>query len=121
MSLIINPGSGPVADTTEANARANLAPLIKDAGLDPAEVTIEGGTDDGSGRYEYTLKLGERSVDVDMPGLPLDKVRYIDSATQNIWDFPRLYVDGSSWVWSFATGFVHDGLTGEGDYAEEGE
>jgi hypothetical protein len=29
-------------------------------------------------------------------------VRYLGIPGQNIWDFPRLFVDGSSWVWKFA-------------------
>lgn len=40
---------------------------------------------------------------VDMPSLSLEKIRYMGEKTQNIWDFPRLYVNGSSWVWKYAT------------------
>jgi hypothetical protein len=32
----------------------------------------------------------------------LEKVRYLDSENQDIFNFPRLYVDGSSWVWKYA-------------------
>ncbi len=34
-----------------------------------------------------------------MPGFPLDRVRYIEGEKRSILDFPRLYVDGSSWIW----------------------
>jgi len=37
-----------------------------------------------------------------MPGLPLDRVRYIGAPEQNAWRFPRLFVDGNSWLWEFA-------------------
>jgi hypothetical protein len=37
-----------------------------------------------------------------MPGLPVEQVRYMGESGQNIWDFPRLYVDDSSWIWEFA-------------------
>lgn len=36
-----------------------------------------------------------------MPGIALENVRYVGADDQNIWDFPRLYVEGSSWVWEF--------------------
>lgn len=38
-----------------------------------------------------------------MPGLPLDKVRYVKGEKRSILEFPRLYVDGSSWIWYIAT------------------
>jgi len=31
-----------------------------------------------------------------MPGLPIDEVHWMRQHDQNIWDFPRLYVGGSS-------------------------
>ena len=43
---------------------------------------------------------------VDMPGLPLAKVRFTGAKSQDIWTFPRLYVDDSSWVWLYS--FPHD-------------
>jgi hypothetical protein len=36
-----------------------------------------------------------------MPGCELEKVR-----TSKPWYSPRLYVDGSSWLWGFAIGFI---------------
>ena len=44
----------------------------------------------------------ERTIEIQMPGLPVDRVRFLDEDGQNIWDFPRLYVDDSSWVWKYA-------------------
>jgi hypothetical protein len=40
-------------------------------------------------------------------------LRFTGAADQNIWDFPRLYVNGSSWVWIYAVGSVADALHGE--------
>lgn len=48
----------------------------------------------------FTCRRGIRKASVDMPGTPLTEVRYIDGADP--WRFPRLYVDGSSWLWEFA-------------------
>jgi hypothetical protein len=41
-------------------------------------------------------------AEVLMPGLLLSQVRYTGDGYQNIWDYPRLYVDGDSWVWKYA-------------------
>lgn len=112
-AVIINPGTGPVwsgpGSVLRRNAERNIRALCRDAGCD-SDCRIERDGDvDGRGWYPYRIFRGKRSVEVDMPGLALEKVRYI-AAPQNPWDFPRLYVDGSSWLWSFAIDFVRDGL-----------
>ena len=37
-----------------------------------------------------------------MPGISLEKVRFMGKEDENIWDFPRLYVDDESYVWKYA-------------------
>lgn len=105
MSITINPGSGPIEGTTEENARANMDAFAADLVLidiTTTAITRNPGAD-ADGRYGYQLGLDDgRVIDVEMPGLPLDQVRYIDEPGQDIWDFPRLYVAGSSWIWMFA-------------------
>jgi hypothetical protein len=98
--IIMNPGAGHVPDAHEKNAIANMSQLALDAELREYKRKP---TDDDEGRFAFDVidKHGVART-VDMPGLPLERVRYVDKATQNIWDFPRLYVDGSSWVWMFA-------------------
>ena len=116
MPIIISPGAGPVdGPTTEAQARANMGALIADvnqaaitpdtpATFDPACL----GTD-GDGRFTFVLiRADGTTVAVDMPGLPLDRVRYMGAGVQNIWDFPRLYIDGSSWIWAYAINIILD-------------
>lgn len=97
--IIINPGSGPVADATYENAAENMATFASEVGADPE---IKVGEDNGDGRWTFTISKSGATHEVRMPGLPLEEVRYVGSEGQNIWDFPRLYVDGSSWVWEFA-------------------
>ncbi len=43
-----------------------------------------------------------------MPGIPLSEVRYVKGL--NAWLFPRLYVDGSSWLWEFAINMARGDL-----------
>jgi len=63
--------------------------------------------DEDDGRYQFSVwKTGKENnaVLIEMPGLPLEEVRYIKPSEQNIWNFPRLYVDDSSWIWLYALG-----------------
>jgi hypothetical protein len=107
MSIVINPGTGPVEGATLEQAKANMDAFAADLnkrGLYVTGLTRREDADD-DGRYGYLLTMGDaRKLEVDMPGLPLDQVRFMDEPGQDIWDFPRLYVDGNSWIWMFALG-----------------
>jgi hypothetical protein len=106
MTVFINPGSGPVVEATEENAAVNITVFADDLrrdGLDVAGCDRTPHADYGDGRYAFALAMADgRTIEIQMPGLPVERVRYIDSDGQNIWDFPRLYVDDSSWVWTYA-------------------
>lgn len=111
--VAINPGTGPVEGTTPENALANMIVLVGDAGVEDAVISRDEKRDKGDGRYGFLVRKGEQGVEVDMPGLPLDEVRYLDIPGQSIWDFPRLYVGGSSWVWCYAVDILADHLSSE--------
>lgn len=105
MTISINPGTGPVIGATEEHAKANMDAFsadLRELGVYVTGLTRRPDADE-DGRYAYLLTMGDaRKVEVEMPGLPLDQVRYTGADGQDIWDFPRLYVDGSSWIWKFA-------------------
>jgi hypothetical protein len=65
------------------------------------------------GRWEFTIRHGKHKCVVDMPGRALYRVRWMKEPGQDIWEFPRLYVDGSSWVWLFAIRDAARELSGE--------
>ena len=102
MTVIINPGTGVVVDATEQNAAENIKHFITDCQTDDIECVRIPEKDYGEGRYAFLLWEDCCCHEIQMPGLPLERVRYVGSDGQNIWDYPRLYVDGSSWVWQFA-------------------
>lgn len=106
--LIINPGSGPCEDATEENAIANIKRLIVDCATDGINWVRVSDEMEYDGRFGFRLQKGDVEFIVDMPGLPLAQVRWMDGEDQNIWNFPRLYVDGSSWVWKFALSILRD-------------
>lgn len=115
--IAVNPGTGPVDVSIDADERANenMRKLVEDAGFNPAFVEIERTGPVDEGRIPFTAKYHENEVQVDMPAIPLAEVRYTGEPDQNIWDFPRLYVQGSSWVWMFAVSQVQTVLAGGGD------
>jgi hypothetical protein len=100
--VVINPGSGPVADATEEHAAENMRHFVTDCKVDGLRFVRVPDVDYGDGRFAFLLWKQERCHEIQMPGLPLDQVRFTGAGHQSIWDFPRLYVDGSSWVWKFA-------------------
>lgn len=107
--LVVNPGTGPVVAATEENAKVNVRQFAKDLaekGVKILRTTRRSKDDYGEGRFCFHLRVAyrrmKRTLEVQMPGLPLEKVRYLGTPEQNIWHYPRLYIDGSSWVWSFA-------------------
>jgi hypothetical protein len=114
-TVYINPGSGPCIGTRQKLAASNARALRRDVGL-PCSMTYIPKSRDG-GRYTFIFSLGGRKVEVEVPGLPLAKVRWMDEPGQNIWHFPRLYVNGSSWVWKFAVGQLRFYLTGHDEEA----
>ena len=99
--VMINPGTGPVQGRTDVEqALFNMHQFCADS--NSALVGHQSLTgEDGRWTFEVVGADGS-SHEVEMPGIPLDEVRYMGEPDQNIWDFPRLYVDGSSWVWKYA-------------------
>ena len=112
IKVVINPGSGPVAGSTEIHANENMKHFVADCGRADLKFIRVPHLDQGEGRFTYILWKGERCHEIEMPGLPLNRVRFTGDESQNIWDFPRLYVDGGSWVWKYAV------LDNDCDWAE---
>lgn len=99
--ISINPGSGPVnGELSWENAYENIKQYIKDCEI-PLYIAKSNHVPD-EGRYLFVLRNDEYDfeTEVEMPGLPLEKVRYVRAEGQNIFEFPRLYVDGGSWIWN---------------------
>ena len=103
-NILINPGSGPVGgEVSWDNAYENITAYIADCEIPMRIVRSEHEPDEG--RYLFVLRNDEYDyqIEVDMPGLPLERVRYVKGDKRSILDFPRVYVDGGSWIWYIAT------------------
>lgn len=97
--LIINPGTEPVDGATEDNARTAVRLLVEDIAATGADTawTDETMTDQGGGRWSTTITVGGRPHEIEMPGCDPACTR-----EGRPWYSPRLYVDGSSWLWPYA-------------------
>lgn len=107
MTIFINPGSGPVADATRENAIKNMEVFVNDLlalGKKVGPCATKFGSELDEGRLHFDVEIDDDIYEIEMPGLPLSQVRWMEEPGQDIWDFPRLYVDGSSWIWKFALG-----------------
>lgn len=115
--VIINPGTGPVDGAREREARRNIGAFCRELAFRDPIIRIKRCHDnDDDGRYGFTLTRGIRETVVDMPGLPLDRVRMGNG--DNAWNFPRLYVDGNSWLWPYAISMARDDLRDHDGSAE---
>ncbi len=100
--IIINPGAGPVEEHNLDDATASIEELCKQLKPDfKEEITWElENEEDNNGRYEFYVTTPLKTHEVSMPGLPPDKMQLGPFRS------PRLYVDGSSWLWEFALNMI---------------
>jgi hypothetical protein len=120
VGVVESPGAGPVpGEATVEQAAANAEMFAADLrglsgyGVSVAPLTdpsddeaalLMGGTSyqpDHDGRFPFRLTVKGTVHVLEMPGLPLPQVRYLGADNQNIRDFPRVFLDGSSWAWAF--------------------
>lgn len=108
--FICNPGAGPINGRTQLReALKNMTALKRDAKL-PRQRTRRRRSLDGDGRYGFWIRNNAGKVTtIAMPGIPLQHVRWRGHAHEDAWLFPRLYVDGSSWLWRFAVELLAEG------------
>jgi len=100
--IFINPGTGPIEDTSEKHARENIEHFLTDCKTTGLHFVRIPERDYGEGRYAFLVWKDRICHEIQMPGLPLARVRFMSEEGQSAWDFPRLYVDGSSWLWELA-------------------
>lgn len=97
--LILNPGSGAIPNTTEAQAVANMQQFVADLGFGQFERHLDV-ADGKGGRYSFRLQHQHQQVELAMPGCPLDNVRPEHSDQMS--SCYRLYLNGCSWYWAIA-------------------
>lgn len=103
--VIINSGTGPCVGATEEHAIENMRHFLADCkakNLSFVRIPEQDYEKEyGDGRFAFLVWKNEHCHEIQMPGLLLERVRYMGSQTQNLHNFSRLYVDGSSWFWCY--------------------
>ena len=104
MKVIINPGTGCITGTNNVrSAEKNIKQFLRDVNCKgPVSYVRSPDKDYGEGRYCFLISNGYKTDEIQMPGLPIERVRFTGDNNQNIWDYPRLYINGSSFVWKYA-------------------
>lgn len=107
--IIINPGTEPVESASLENATAAIQQFASELGIDGL-VILRDPEQDHDGRFGFVLwrRFKLAGCEITMPGCDPDV-----TMKSQPWESPRLYVDGSSWLWGFAIGIAHGHLTGE--------
>ena len=104
MAFIINPGTEKQTNTTEANALKLAEYICEDIEISNDSFKRNPKTD-SDGWYGFTFKGERGEVEVDIPGVDPDTTR-LGIPFQSL----RLYVNGSSWLYGYALGFILDGI-----------
>lgn len=109
MSIVINPGTGPLNPDGVSRDKAVTAFRKFKEDLESAGVKSEMGevsTGDVHGYWTAFFAVDDRQHEVEIPGLPLDKIRC--GPNDDPWQFQRIYIDGSSWLWDIAVTVIRD-------------
>lgn len=120
-------GTEAVPRATLVNAEANVTEFIRDILVDvalPPDCELrESDIDlarlpqfDADGRFAFTVTIptptgGSVILTVLMPGLPLNQVNFGARVDDRPREFPRLYLDGNSWLWRNAVGVAASRVT----------
>jgi hypothetical protein len=103
--LIINPGTEARTGRTSDQAEKIVDGICQRLCLPRAMVALAGSADgesDGYFEYVYTNADGRKQL-WDVPGD--DAESFFKSVP---FESARMYVDGSSWLWGYASGFISD-------------
>lgn len=114
MKVIINPGTEPIDGASPEHAEANIKQfiheLMHDGGFEDLTYTRRRDMDKKGGWFAYNVSYVfdgwfRPSVMVHVPGFDPETTQKGEP-----WVSPRLYVDGSSWLWGLALGMADDKL-----------
>lgn len=106
--ILADMGWGPVKDGSLTHAESNIRAFVADLRVrGHQDIVVERAPEhiaaDREGRFCWGIAVDEGQMrQVRMPGLPLDKVRWTGADGQAIYNYPRLYIDGGSWIWLYA-------------------
>lgn len=107
MNIIINPGTESLTTHSEKNAIIIAQTICKDLEI-PEKHFKRNPERDNDGYYGFVFMGKGGKIDVDIPGINPETV-----IKGKPFESPRLYVDGSSWLYGYALDFIYDGIKKE--------
>lgn len=114
-----NPGTDKNPHPTRRQAAENMKQFVADCGLNRISFRATPRKDydktEGDGRFAFVMSRTRWSIEIQMPGIPLQTVRYTGG---DAFGFRRLYVNGNSWLWEFAVKEVFRVATEESRWRE---
>ena len=118
VAIIVNPGTEPLGTSSLKAAKQSMETFVADLPESASFVRapkLDYNKEYKDDRYAFILTYKGIEREIQMPGWPPERVRFRGEDGQNIWDYPRLYVDGSSWVWKYALNMVEPEDEDEGE------
>ena len=108
IGVVINLGTGRRPNRSLDNATKVIDFIAIDLSLPRRCFRRAGTRDDAKGYFGFDLNIEGKTIEIDVPGDDPDVVHKgapIES--------PRLYIDGSSWLYGFAMNAIRRRLDGE--------
>lgn len=107
--VIADMGTGAVEEGSKEQSEINIKKFISDCFSHNPQLRFkyEFIEIEKNGRHTYELTNEDyRTYIVQMPAVSLEKVRFMGEEGQTVIGVPRLYVDGSSWLWKYAIDII---------------
>jgi hypothetical protein len=114
MALVtINPGTEAQPKHSVDNAVKIAEYICKDLSIDLSHFIRNENGDNDRGWYGFTFSGKGGNVSVEIPGIDPEVVRRGEP-----WVSPRLYVDGSSWLYGFALNRIVEHISAQDPNSE---
>lgn len=107
--IIVNPGTEAQSNHSADNATKTAEAILQDLEIKDVRFARCAHRDSADGWYGFDFIGPAGKVDVDIPGIAPDVV-----TLGRPFKSPRLYVDGSSWLYGYALSAIERKI-GEGD------
>jgi hypothetical protein len=111
MMMLVNPGTSSIREADKKLAKLGIAQFVTDLDLGALKVKRDK-KGDCDGWFGFKVKSKRASISVLVPGIPMEQMRRMER-DDSAWNFRRLYVEGSSWLWNYALERAKEELGGK--------
>lgn len=94
--IVINPGTEPITGASRKNALKAAEYFMEDLGYKGFSFKLIEEHGNEQGWFDFKFKKNDFSLTVSFPGSDPEITRL-----GKPWESPRIYVEGSSWLWGY--------------------